>query len=276
MAKIILTPRIAKKGVRRLRDEIERRTGERLRYSANWRTLQNPEHTLAFRYGYSIALLGDIAHKETVFNSPADLSFMMSKKKFCDRVRELGFLAPDLNRVRDKPPTSEDFPIILRTTLSGYGGDGMFVYRTPEEFEDMNHTVFNTSFWWCPYIQTRKEFRFHIGNPKGGLVDSGPMVLRSMEKVPRTEEIASRDIHIRHCKEYFYSKRLDPEEKFPLWCKQLKELALELPGWLYSIDVGVTKGKRMVLFEANSASGIDNGCARDYADFLIPELGLGG
>jgi hypothetical protein len=258
---MILTARIASKGIKRLRKEILRRTGVKLLYSSRVKDIF--KHNLHFRYGFSLPLPSALAHKDTQRNSPEAINFLKNKKIFADYLLEHGYLAP---RFRRDTPEESDYPLIIRETLYSFGGRGMLAIRTPEEFQEW----WNPSYYWCSYIPTKSEYRFHVGNP----LEGEPRIIRCMKKVPRTEEISQHDVQIRHVDEYHYSKRFDPYEKFPKWSKQITNLASILPGWLYSLDVGVTPELRLVFFEANTASGIDNGCARDYADFIIPELDL--
>lgn len=260
---MILSARIAKSGVIRLRNVIRQLTGVNLLVSS--RITDISRHPLDFRYGLSTPLPSSISSKETEFNTPESIQFLLNKKTFSDYLLKNGFISPEF---KNTEPQQSDYPLIVRETLTSYGGRGMHIVRTPEEFT----AVWLPNFWWCRYIPTKNEYRFHIGNSK----TDGAQILRCMMKVPRNTEIKERDVHIRHVDEYHYSKRFDPTEKFPNWSEQIKHLVSILPGWLYSLDVGVSLSGNLVFFEANTASGIDNGCARDYAPFIIKELNLEG
>lgn len=259
---MILCAKIVKKGVIRLREEIYRRTGVKLLVTSNASAFKEGS-ILHFRYGTTAPLPYNLRHLESGRGTIEGVRFLKDKRKVAQAALDFGLHAPEF--VQGFFPNQEDYPIIVRETLDSFGGKGMHVVQDVYEFLP----AWRGNYWWCPVIPSIREFRFHIAK---SALDGKIEIIRVMEKKPKIEE--AKDMIIKHVKNFKYSRRYKPYEKYPEWCEQIHGLAEVMPGWLYSLDVGVTPDNELIIFEANTASGIDNGCAKDYAQFIIKELGL--
>jgi len=252
---MLLTARFAFSPASMLRDAIEEVSGVRLGIATSIERLGN--RRLHVRFGK----MGETL-QETNYNSNIAIKFLSNKLLMSTNLLKRGFIAPEF--IYNRLPRQNEYPILVRTSLSLYGGQG--IYPCYNEKEALSHLVRGSC--WCRYINTSSEFRFHITKSRFG-VNS---IARVMKKVPRTEEVEQRDIHIRHHINYRFSRRFSPEDKYPNMSAEILKAIEPFPGRMFALDVGWSpEHKRPVFFEANTAPGLDNACATMYAQFLHEE-----
>jgi glutathione synthase/RimK-type ligase-like ATP-grasp enzyme len=214
-----------------------------------------PRDKVLLRYGN----IQPVPCIDTVFNPISFISLVGSKKRFSDFCLENEFLSPKFN-FNGRP---ENYPVLIRTTLSGAGGKGIILIRNEAEFNNN----FRQGYCWTPFIKTKKEFRFHVFDGT---------IYRIFEKVKEGEE---EELPIRNNDRGYTFVRKNVEV-FP----KSQELVSRLNGLFnlpnnclfYGLDVGVTLDGKLFIFEANSACGLNENTANDLADKILERLNRDG
>lgn len=205
---------------------------------------------ILFRYGNDAAVEGD-----TSFNSPLFISLSKNKMNFSLFCKENELYSPEYF-TREVVPT--EFPVVMRSTLTGYGGVGIHFARNIDEF---NQTMCRT--WhWTPFVRCQFELRMHLFNGE---------VNRIYKKEPIHEE---SEFPIRNSyNEYHYS--LKNNDKYPKVLElgnRLGELFRPLGGKFAAVDLGWDAvNKKYFIFEINSAPGLNRTNAMEYAQFILNE-----
>lgn len=204
------------------------------------------------RYGNSF---GNFS-KEIGLNSPAFISLCANKKMFSELLLHNSFYTPEYRKDKDL-----EFPLLIRQTLFGHGGEGIILCKNEEEFKQNWRDNY-----WTKYIPTQFELRVHVLGDK-------------IVKIFRKDSIEKEEFPIRNNATCHFSIR-DPEKY-----SKLKELINDL-NILFSLVEGVNFGfyaldvgwnsdrKEYFIFEANSAPGLNEHTANVYADFLCNRLNL--
>lgn len=242
---MILTYRYCFPSARILRDTIEDKIGKRILITAD----PNRIRRLTLRYGNS----DPVSCKDTQFNSPEFINLCSDKKTFSDFLLKRNFFCPKFSR---EAPTKEDYPLIIRTTLNSTGGRGIIVCRNEEEFK--NNWV--SYAWWTRFIHTSSEYRLHI---------LGGEIKKIQRKIGEDDE----EFPIRNLSNGYHFSIRENLEAFPNTVELVNQLNEVLVGKFYSLDIGVERdSKKIFIFEANSASGLNENTAEVYADYLIREV----
>lgn len=195
----------------------------------------------------------------TDYNSKELIQLLVDKKKFSEVLLEEGFIAPQFKS--DTLPLQKDYPIVLRTTLTGFKGRGIVVITN---IEDFNRYVTKNSFW-TKFFSLSSEFRFHVGVDK----NKTPRLLRVAKKIPREDDYVERRFPIRTNENYKFSLLNEPESRFPKLCSEVLSVANLLGKGFYALDVGWSRDlKRPVFLEGNSAPGLDSAGVTTYVEFL--------
>lgn len=209
---------------------------------------------LFIRYGNS----SKVSVKETDFNSPEFIRKVSFKKNFSEFLKEMGILSPLFSKGK---PKDDDFPLLIRETLSSSGGKGIHLVNNRAEFEK----VWKGHFWWTKFIPTEFELRLHI---------LGGNIVKVFKKV-REEGLEEEKFPIRNNNRgyHFSIRELDKYPKLQELIKPISEPLLNIGGKFYSLDVGWSKEqKKYCVFEANSASGLNEYTAHDYAEYIYQNL----
>ena len=153
------------------------------------------------------------------------------------------------------PKKIETYPIIIRETLTSYGGKGIRIVHSPEELN------LRPGFYWTPYVNLNFELRVHI---LGGKI----------VKIFKKELEKKMEFPIRNNSSCHFSLKMP--ECFPKLTENVNEL-LKIPeinqGKFFSLDVGWNKETKQYFFiEANSASGLNKNTAEIYAQYLAENI----
>lgn len=234
-----------------LRNALQELTGNKILVSARpiERTKNKKyQNEILVRYGNSVGT----TLPDTGLNAPAFIHLISSKKLLADTLLNNGIHAP----VFTKDISSPTFPLIVRETLTSFGGRGIHLVNSSEELQ----RVWRSNFWATAFINMSQEFRVHIANGE---------VLRIFEKIPNEEGLVIKNNASCH-----FSLR-EPEGKF----KKLFELIEQLNQILgtrsfYALDVGWDKDKRQYfVIEGNSAPGLNENSAGLYGKKITEILG---
>jgi hypothetical protein len=151
------------------------------------------------------------------------------------------------------------YPVLVRETLTSYGGRGIHVCRTAEEF----NTVWQPGYKWTPFLPFSNEYRVHV---------MGGQVVRVFEKV-REDGLPEEDLPIRNAhRGYHFSIRNRPlhGQSIRSIVEQVAKIPLLATGF-YALDLGWVKGENggMYVIEGNSTPGIDMPTALYYARYIL-------
>ena len=158
-------------------------------------------------------------------------------------------------------PTESQYPVIIRTTVTSFGGRGIVVARNRQEFDNAN----GISYWWSPFIQFEAEYRFHV---------LGGKLIKAMKKL-YIGEGPEKEFPIRsHKRCYKFAMRYVTPERY-------NEVKVELSKFwemhnighgYFGLDCGYYQG-HYYWIEGNSAPGFGGNSAtlNLYANYLINE-----
>lgn len=244
---------------RALRNEIANISGERLVITLEYPSLGK----VGIRWGNSAFQTNGVT--DLNLNSAMLVRLMSNKKLFSDKYRN-DFWVPDF---RKDTPSSENFPVLIRRTMSGFGGVGIIPCDTYSEFQQS----WDGTGYWTKYINLSSEFRVHIFDGE---------VLRIFKKV-RESGIEESKFNIRNADRGWH---FSPIEKIDS-LMGLRELAkifwnktqefFHLEHGFFALDVGWNKeAKRYFILEGNTAPGIvhNPNTLRLYAERFINVLNL--
>ncbi len=255
---MILTSKISMKTARHLSYAIWEASGGRKRilYTARAHKVSR----LHIRYGN----IDPVSCSETEFNSLEAINFLRNKLNFSKCLLKNGYVAPEF--IQERLPNAEEFPILIRKTLTGFRGQGIIVCKDMEIFQRYWRNY--TEYFWCKYLNNSSEFRLHIVKPSTG----DPQIIRVMRKVARNQEVENQNIKVRHLNNYYYSRRFEAFSRYPKMLGKAVEVAKLLPGKFFTLDVAWSRDiSDVIFFETNTASGLDTKGAAQYAKFFIKE-----
>lgn len=232
---------------RLIRDYIEEKTGVRYLLQRG----KNLSVDVLFRYGNAMRVSG----QDTEHNKRSSILLLGDKYKFSKIMKEKEIPSPIYYREDSVP---ENYPVLIRKTMTGFGGSGIYVCKTEDEFL----TDWDYGDFWTPFIKTKFEVRAHC---------MGGKVVRIFKKVKVDGEPES-EFPIRHNSLYKFSLR--GNEHYPRLIEFLEEKVLPVLDISFcGIDVGIVEGGFFV-FEGNTAPGVSKITAQKYGDYLIDVLGL--
>lgn len=197
---------------------------------------------VVIRYGNIDQTLG----RESGYNSIELINLCANKSRFDSFARENNFYSPVYHRTI---PTVEDFPLIIRQTLTGFGGKGIIVCKTLEEFK----RNWNGNYYWTKFVKTAFELRLHV-------VDGE--ILRIFRKDMENEE----DLPIRNNHSCHFSLRT--QDNYPKLITEVRRLCELNPfnRGIIGLDVGWDSvNKKYFIFEANSSPGLNENTADEYS-----------
>lgn len=204
------------------------------------------------RYGNS-SIKVPSSDKNVVGNSG---NFIRLSRDKYSTVQVLQQVISDLPTFYTFEPHAADYPVVVRTTLTSYGGDGIVVCKNRKEYLKYK------GHFWTKYIYTNKEYRVHI---------LGGKIVKLFEKVSEYET----EFPIRVSTNGYHYKLIDHSKYKGLkkFCDTIHQQLAPYGGDMYSLDVGyINSRSKYFLFEVNSASGLNSKTAALYADYIVKKL----
>lgn len=219
----------------------------------------NPEKDILFRYGNS-----SYCNCNDLLNPPSFIKLLSNKKAFSNFCHDSEITAPVFTRIKDKMP--ENFPILVRSTLTGSKSEGIYPINSFEELAKMN-----INYWWVPYYNLTQEYRIHV---VGGNIIKG-FCKKFTGEVDKETGVIIRN----NDNSQFSLIDIENTEKY----NKLREIVRRVQDALYSIyensilfyalDIGWGKNKKeYIIIEGNTAPGLNRNTALDYARILGPVL----
>jgi glutathione synthase/RimK-type ligase-like ATP-grasp enzyme len=252
MRKKILTSSVSWTSAKLLRDALEKKSGNEIFIT------DNPEKVkrgILIRYGNSAQVHRRV--DDTEFNPPDFVNFCVNKGYFSDVMNAVGIYTPEYHN--DTLPNH--YPVLIRKTLTGSGGRGIVVVRDEQEFL----RNWNRIYKWTQFLKTNFEARVHVLDGK---------IARLFVKEPEGEEGPTPIRNIGHG--YHFSLREDIENKYSKLKTLIQKVIAASPkSHFFAADVGYDpERKEYVVFELNSAPGLNENTADIYAQFLVDKIGI--
>lgn len=189
------------------------------------------------------------------YNSTGFIKICRNKLVFSKIMQDLEIASPIY--YSDRFP--EEYPVMIRESLSSTGGKGIHVV---ENFDEFNPIWNKGEYYWTPFRKTEFELRVHV---------LGGKVAKIFKKIWNGEGLEP-EYPNRHNDDYHYSlRKLDVYPKLNTIVEKVKDkYGTEN---FYAIDVGWDSDKKeYFVFEFNSAPGINNNTARLFAEFFYERL----
>lgn len=248
--KFILASKVSFPSAKLLRDYLGQFTSERIRVVSSENKVVNKNNIL-FSYGYP--------SEYSKLNSADFIRFCSNKKVCSDYLINNGFYSPEFKRT---VPLVSDYPILVRSTLTGHGGRGINICQNREQFTK----VWNPTYWWTKFVETNAEYRVHCFNGK---------ILRLMRKDLVDNNVEENDYPVRNLDNgyHFSPRRLDNYDGI---VRLVERLQLKLTGGIfYGLDLGYMPDKKdYFIFEINSACGLNDNTALLLAEQISEKLPL--
>jgi hypothetical protein len=191
--------------------------------------------------------------RTNAINSPQFIGVCGNKLNFSHVLGENGFNTPEYKGT-NVIPTS--YPVVVRSTLHGQGGEGISFANNLLEF----NRLMRPGYYWTKFYNCSFELRAHI---------MGGEVKRIFKKVKEEED----NFPIRNSQhDYHYSLR--DINNYPKVLQIVEQLS-EIFGIdnFYALDLGYEDStKSYVIYEANSAPGLNSNTAKLYANYLFKRL----
>ena len=253
---MILTHRTSFPSAKLLRDALFTETGVRYLVTKH----PNRIRRLHVRYGAT----SPVSCRDTEFNRPQFINLIANKLRFSDRIKNV-FNTPIFYRHRE--PRDDEFPIVIRNLMQGFGGEGIVMCPDREAFDG----AWNGRSNWTSFVKTTEEYRVHVlGGEIGRLFKK---VRKPIDGVTPAED----DFPIRTGRtgDYRFSLRRNSNE-FPELTELTSQLHDEIGGHIYALDVGrLPDDQGWFIFEANSAPGLNRNTATAYAKYLVEQGAMG-
>lgn len=248
----ILTANSSFPTARLIRDAIKEITGKHFYLTSNPKP---GTHVLA-RYGNSDKIIGT----DTKFNSKEFIDLVSNKLTFSNFCAANDIYSPKYFKY---PLIPEKFPVVIRSTLTGWGGKGIYFAEDKDKFI----STIKSGWFWTDFVRCSYEIRLH-------LFDTAPN--RIYKKVKDDGAIA---FPIRNQENgYHFSLQEESESKYKKakeLAEQLGNLFLQIGGHFSGIDMGYDpENRKYFVFEVNSAPGLNNINAGEYAKFFTKSLNL--
>lgn len=224
----ILTHRSLSNSARALASFLEDRTGRRIRvdYGDN-RLMETP----LIRWGNSSFPQA----METPYNDPTKLRVAGNKKTFSDEMERT--MIPAILFRRGIP---DKFPVVVRQTLTGKGGEGIVVCTEMEEFMPYRQ------YFWSTWFDFSYELGVHVVDGK---------IVKVFKKVPR-DGMEEPTFPIRNLSKGYHFRRVNTES-FAKLPQAIADFYKVFPIGFGRLDIGWDReAKCYRIIEFNSAPGI--------------------
>lgn len=236
----ILTNKNLLPAARALADALSRQSGK------VWKVTTNPERK-NIRLNFGCGKGGD-----DLINQGSFVRLLSHKGRFSDFITSQNIFTPSFSR---DIPKESDFPIIIRKSLSSFGGKGIIGVSNYEEYRKF------IGEYWTTFYNIRSEFRVHV---------IGGRIIRVFKKVSREEE--ERAFPIRNAANGWHFSLVENLSKMPKLIELIEEVS-EVFGTrcYFAADVGwVQNLHKWLLLECNTAPGMNNSTTAElYAENLI-------
>ena len=240
---MILSFRLGVSCARILRDAIQEKTGTRLGVTSHPEDVKK----LHIRYGNSMS----VYCKDTQHNDPSFINICSHKRLFSELLED-NFFVPIFKRTE---PTQDDYPLIIRQTMTGFSAQGIIVCPDEKTFVEN----WQPRYYWTKFIHTSKEYRAQILGGKIG---------RLFEKRFRGDTEAS--LPIRNSYSDYHYALVNHNDGFTKLHELVSKVHEVIQGSFYGLDVAwCPDRKEYFIFEANSGYGINPNSANCLADYLI-------
>jgi hypothetical protein len=185
------------------------------------------------------------------YNSVGFVHTCCDKLYFASLMEVNNIPSPKFNKEK---PTK--YPILIRTTLTGHGGIGIHKVFNEEEYQRFK------GHYWTPLLNVKKEYRAHI---------LGGKISRLFRKVLQDQSVEEGDYPIRNSHEGYHFRLLDHAStpKLVSFCNSIAEKVM---GKFYALDIGLLEDGSLMVFEANSAPGLNNNTVKDYITFIVDDM----
>jgi len=171
-----------------------------------------------------------------------------NKRNFSEVMQENGIFSPIFYR---RTPRPEEYPIIVRTTLTSFGGRGMILVENSNDFRYPDA-------YWTPYIETTFELRVHI---------LGSNIIRVFRK-----EDGEGYIRTSNNGWHFSLRELENYPKIIPLIKKICGIPM-FSDCFFALDLGWDpKTKQYIVFEGNSAPGLNEHTANLYAEYILNKI----
>lgn len=236
--------------VKAIKDRMNEKYGVNLKITTNPERIKRGDRVI--RYGCTLPHNGtDIG-----INSVDFIKSVSNKLNFnlLGEVEDIEYYSPTF---KTSVPDLEEFPIVLRTILNGYGGEGIILCRNIEEFNANN----TGRFYWSRFIHIDTEYRVHL---------LGGKIAKIFKKV-RDENLEEEEYPIRNnSRGYHFS--VCNEEKFSKLSKVIENIDFTSNSF-GALDIGFIKPNTFFILEFNCAPGLNNpDTLEKYVDFLYQKL----
>jgi hypothetical protein len=230
MRRFILTNPNLFPSARCIRDSIEVLTGEHIVI-----TTEPTKRDVVLRWGTTMITYG----KDAKVNTARIVSICSNKILFSRSLEGTDVWTPQFC---NRTPIDSEYPILVRTTLTGFGGVGIIPCRNAAEYAQ------HTGRMWTRYFDLASEFRVHV---------AGGEILRVFKKINEgadTDNIKIRNMH-RGWK-FSIVENFSNMEVLKLEISRLWDI-LNFEGGICAFDLGWSKTKhRYLVLEGNSAPGV--------------------
>lgn len=192
-------------------------------------------------------------------NSPEFIRLCSNKKEFCDLMAEIGIKSPIYRRGEPKV-----YPCIVRESLYSYGGRGCHVFKEDAEYHE---ALLPEEYYWSPFLKCRSEFRVHV---LGGEI-------KKVNKKEWRHDEPEAELPIRNFHLGYYFKLIKKTEwsKWDKFIDVVNKIHGAIKGSFYGLDIAWSPGlKEWVVFEANTACGLDEATIDFYVEYFAKVLGL--
>jgi hypothetical protein len=237
---------------RNIRQAIEEITGKHYLVTSDNSTTKN----VLFRYGNADSVEGI----DNGINSREFITLAKNKYLFAEFAEKNQIYSPVYHKF-DLIPT--EFPVMIRSTLTGYRGFGIKVVNSLEEFQKK----FEIGNWWTKFIPCSFELRVHLFENKINRLYKKQLLSGTEKEFP-----------IRNAEAGYHFSNVDENlDKYPKLIpvmENLGNLLKEKGGKYCAVDVGWDSIKKQYfIFEINSAPGLNSINIKEYAEYIIEKIG---
>lgn len=191
-----------------------------------------------------------------VFSNKRHFSEFIKNSIFGDSILTPEYLYPAPNTMPEM-----EFPFMARDSLSMSGGRGIHIINSEEDFNKLSKIKGRRAF--TKIYDVKFELRVHI-------LGGEPVKVFKKLWVGEGDE-PKFPIRVMHSGNYHFS--LVSVEKYPKLSPLISSFNNVFGTNLFcALDIGWTEEKEYLLFEANSAPGLNELTANLYADYIIKEF----
>lgn len=240
-----------------LRDEIQKISGVRIMITDDPEVISRRDKKLHIRYGNSLPFDG----RDTLYNRVEAIRISANKRLFAEKAKEYNLFVPKLVRFNRILPEKENFPIIIRKTISGKSGEGIIgVFENQESLP--KDFLF---YWWAKFYRLSWELRVHVF--EGTIIKVFSKRLLNDIKYPIRLNKNTHFSLIDHEKEFKRGKYQDLVSGIDTIAKSV------LRAGFFVLDVGwCPKIKNYLYLESGTAPGLNENSARMYAERLVKRI----